>query len=184
MSDTATASKNDTANSRKKRTLRIIDQHHSACLMVFATIVVLHWIEHLTQAVQIYLLEWPRPEAGGVLGLFFPYLVTSELLHYGFASIMLIGLWLLRHGFSGSARQWWTLTLAIQFWHHFEHLLLLIQALSGSNLGGAPVPTSLVQYLVPRVELHLFYNAVVTIPMVVAMVLYYRRTPAGAVDDT
>jgi hypothetical protein len=31
------------------------------------------------------------------------------------------------------------------------------------------VPTSLVQVWVPRVELHLFYNAVVFLPMVVAM---------------
>jgi hypothetical protein len=42
------------------------------------------------------------------------------------------------------------------------------------------VPTSLVQLVVPRIELHLFYNAVVFIPMVVAMVYHLRPSPAEA----
>ena len=41
-----------------------------------------------------------------------------------------------------------------------------------------PVPTSLVQMWVPRVELHLFYNTIVFIPMVVAM--YYHMFPTGS----
>jgi hypothetical protein len=36
------------------------------------------------------------------------------------------------------------------------------------------VPTSILQMFFPRVELHLFYNAIVTIPMVVAVVLHLR----------
>jgi hypothetical protein len=36
------------------------------------------------------------------------------------------------------------------------------------------VPTSIIQLFVPRVELHLFYNTVVFIPMVVAMLLHRR----------
>jgi len=151
---------------------------HKTALLVFFAIVLAHWAEHLAQAFQIYVLGWEVPESRGVLGLAFPWLVTSEWLHYGYALIMLIGLIILQRGFVGRARTWWNIALAIQIWHHLEHLLLLIQARSGSNLGGRPMPTSLIQFLVPRVELHLFYNAVVFVPMVIAMYLHFQPRPS------
>ena len=118
----------------------------------------------------------PRPRRGGVLGYFFPWLIKSETLHYGYAVVMLAGLWLLRSGFRGVAdHRWWTIALAIQFFHHIEHALLQLQALLGWNFFGQPVPTSLVQLWVPRVELHLFYNTVVFIPMAIAM--YFHMFP-------
>src|SRR4029453_1668812 len=51
------------------------------------------------------------------------------------------------------------------------------QAIIGHNFFGRPVPTSIVQLWVPRVELHLFYNAIVFIPMVIAM--YYHMFPSS-----
>lgn len=144
---------------------------HSLYVTVFAVIVIVHWAEHLAQAAQIYLLGWPIPEANGVLGLWFPWLITSEVMHYGYAIVMLVALWCLRNGFEGRVRQWWMLAFALQFWHHIEHLLLLLQAMVGANLGGGPVRTSILQFFVPRVELHLFYNTIVTIPMIVAMIV-------------
>jgi hypothetical protein len=155
---------------------------HRFALNVFLAIVVAHWAEHITQAIQIWVLGWPVPEARGVLGLWFPWLVTSEALHYGYALVMLVAFLLLRRGFDGRARVWWNLALGIQLWHHFEHLLLLVQAQSGMYLLGASAPTSIVQLIIPRVELHLFYNSVVFVPMVVAMVLHRRRSgPSPAV---
>ncbi|MET8144906.1 hypothetical protein ABZU32_31785 [Sphaerisporangium sp. NPDC005288] len=151
--------------------------HHRLGLNVFLFIVLAHWAEHVAQAVQIYVMGWPVPEARGVLGLPFPWLVTSEWMHYGYALLMLVGLIVLRKGFTGRALTWWTISLGIQVWHHFEHLLLLLQALTGVHLLGRPVPTSIIQLLVPRVELHLFYNAVVFVPMVVAMWLHRRPRP-------
>lgn len=153
-------------------------RYHKAALMLFMIVVVAHWAEHLAQAYQIYVLGWPRPKAGGVLGLFFPWLVSSEWLHYGFAIVMLVGFVMLRHGFVGRSRTWWNLAMWIQVWHHFEHLLLLLQAVTGAFLLGAKVPTSIAQLVFPRVELHLFYNAIVFVPMVVAMVLHNRARPA------
>ncbi|MEY9211906.1 hypothetical protein NI17_008170 [Thermobifida halotolerans] len=150
---------------------------HRPSLWIFMAIVIAHWAEHVAQAVQIYVMDWPVPEARGVLGLPFPWLVTSEWLHYGYALIMLVGLFLLLPGFTGRSRTWWKISLGIQVWHHFEHLLLLLQALSGVHLGGGDAPMSLVQFLIPRVELHLFYNAAVFFPMVVAMYLHTRPTP-------
>jgi hypothetical protein len=143
-------------------------------LWVFVLIVVAHWGEHIAQAWQIWALGWSTKDARGLLGVPFPWLITTEWLHYGFAVVMLAGLILLRHAFTGTARRWWGLALKIQVWHHFEHLLLLIQALSHHNFFGASVPTSIIQLIAPRVELHLFYNTVVTVPMVVAMVVKWR----------
>ena len=148
---------------------------HKLALRLFMVVVLGHWAEHLAQAAQIYVLGWPVTEARGVLGLWYPWLIKSELLHYLYALVMLAGLWTLRKGFRGLSHKWWTAALAIQFWHHIEHALLIGQALSGHNLFGSPVPTSLIQLLIPRVELHLFYNTVVFIPMVIGM--YFHVAP-------
>ena len=150
---------------------------HKRALNFFMFIVLAHWAEHLAQAYQIHVMGWSRPQAGGFLGLYFPWLVSSELLHYVYAIVMLIGLWIFRKGFTGTSRKWWTIALVIQFWHHIEHAVLQWQAITGHYWFGSPVPISFVQLLMPkfRPELHLFYNAIVFIPMVVAM--YYHLFP-------
>jgi hypothetical protein len=139
-------------------------------------VVIAHWGEHVVQAIQIWLLGWTRPEALGLLGVPFPWLVSSESLHYGYALVMLLGLWILRHGFVGRGRKWWMAAFLIQAWHHLEHLILLGQAVVGANLLGNAVPISIVQLIVPRVELHLLYNAAVFLPMVVG--IYYHLRPS------
>ncbi|GAA3727721.1 hypothetical protein GCM10022225_06370 [Plantactinospora mayteni] len=149
-------------------------RYHRPALLFFLFIVVAHWAEHLVQAVQIWGLGWATPDARGVLGMPFPWLVREEWLHYGYALVMLAGLLLLRPGFVGEARTWWNAALLIQAWHHLEHFLLLVQAMTGSNLFNRPVPTSVIQLVVPRVELHLLYNAIVFLPMIVAMYLHRR----------
>jgi hypothetical protein len=151
---------------------------HRVALIGFMAIVLAHWAEHVAQAIQIYALGWEVKESRGVLGLPFPWLVTSEWMHYGYALIMLVGLILLRQGFVGRARTMWNIALGVQVWHHLEHLILLIQATTGSYLLGRSEPTSIIQLVAPRVELHLFYNAVVFTPMVVAMILHFRPLPA------
>src|SRR5262245_24464554 len=107
-------------------------RYHRLALNIYMFIVLAHWAEHLVQAYQVWVLDRPRPAARGVLGQWFPWLVTSEWLHYWYAVFMLVGLFLLRPGFVGRARVWWTVALVIQFWHHIEHLLLLIQAQTGT----------------------------------------------------
>jgi len=125
---------------------------HERALQLFMLVVLAHWGEHLVQAYQIYVMKWPRPQANGILGLWYPWLIQSEALHYGYALVMLI-----------------------QFWHHIEHLLLIWQATLHHNFWGKPVPCSILQLVFPRVELHLFYNSVVFIPMVAGM--YYHMFP-------
>jgi hypothetical protein len=130
---------------------RLNTRWHERSLQVFMLIVLGHWSEHLAQAFQ------------------------SEVLHYSYAVVMLFGIWLLRPGFTGLSRTWWNVALIIQFWHHIEHALLQGQVLFHHNLFNRPVPTSLAQLWVPRVELHLIYNTLVFIPMVIAM--YYHMFP-------
>lgn len=157
---------------------RLNARWHERALQIFTVIVLAHWAEHLAQAFQIYVLGWPVPESRGVLGLWYPWLVKSEVLHYGYALVMLAGLWMLRPGFVGKARTWWTVALVIQFWHHIEHALLQGQAILGHNLFNSPVPTSIAQLWIPRVELHLIYNSIVFIPMVVGM-YFHMFPPSG-----
>lgn len=165
-----------TSKTRYQKFLNTINTNqHELALRLYMVIVLAHWGEHLVQAVQIFVLHWPRPTSRGILGQFWPWLITSESLHYLYALFMLIGLWLLRSGFQGRSRTWWNISLAIQFWHHFEHFLLQGQAILGKNLFNSPVPTSLLQLVMPRVELHLFYNTIVFIPMVIGM--YYHLFP-------
>ena len=132
----------------------------------------LHWLEHIAQAYQVYVMDLPVSESLGVLGWFAPWLVTSETLHFGYALVMLSALILLAPGFGGRARIWWMISLGIQGWHFVEHALLQLQAMLGVDFFGGVVPTSVVQQWVPRVELHLLYNGLVFVPMVVAMVLH------------
>jgi len=160
---------------------RLNSQWHEIALRTFMVIVLAHWAEHLTQAFQIYVLGWPIPASRGVLGHFFPWVIRSETLHYGYALVMLAGLFILRKGFvEVEERRWWLIALAIQFFHHIEHGLLQAQAILGQNLFDRPVPTSLVQLWVPRVELHLFYNTVVFIPMIIAMYYHLFPSPSAA----
>ena len=154
---------------------RLNEEWHEIALYIYTAIVVAHWAEHLSQAFQIWVLGWPRPQAGGVLGLFFPVLVSSEWLHYAYAIVMLIGFIILRPGFGGRSRVWWDIALWLQVWHHFEHALLFSQALGDFTLFNSPVRTSIAQLFFPRVELHLFYNVVVFVPMIIAM--YYHLVP-------
>jgi hypothetical protein len=156
---------------------------HERALQVFMLVVLAHWGEHLFQAWQIYVWHWPRPKANGMLGLIWPNLIKSEQLHYGYALVMLIGLWVLRAGFTGRARTWWTVALVIQFWHHIEHFLLIWQATFHHNFWHKPVPFSVLQLFFPRVELHLFYNSIVFIPMVIG-VYYHMFPPEGEKRNT
>ena len=106
---------------------------HKQALWIYTAIVLAHWMEHLAQTTQIYLLGWPIPESRGVVGLWIPWVVTSEALHYGYALIMLIAFWILRKGFVGQSHWWWMLAFWIQFWHHIEHALLQGQAISATQ---------------------------------------------------
>lgn len=147
---------------------------HALGLKIFTAIMVAHWFEHIVQAYQVYGMGYQRHHAMGLLGQFFPWLVHSEWLHFGYAVLTWIGLIILRNGFRGSALRWWDAALIVQTWHLFEHTLLFVQAQRGFTLWGAKEPTSVLQLFWPRIELHLFYNSVVAVPIVIAMIVSRR----------
>jgi hypothetical protein len=150
---------------------------HQRAMQVFMAIILLHLSEHIFQAFQFYVLHWSRPQSLGFLGLFYPWLIHSEWLHYGHALFMLVGIAVFMPSMDGKARFWWQITFGIAFWHHIEHALLLGQVIIGQNLFGSPVPLSVVQSLgVPRLELHLFYNVIVTLPMLIAL-RFHKKAP-------
>lgn len=169
---TASATAREIAQGTPSWRVALSGRWHERAMYVFLAVTIAHWMEHLFQAFQIYYLGMPLPQARGALGYVWPWLVSSEWLHYGYAVFMVVGLALLASGLAGRAKTWWTIALAIQVWHLFEHSLLLVQAQSGIFLFGANAPTSILQVVVRRPELHLFYNAIVTIPMTIGM-LYH-----------
>src|SRR5438128_5894541 len=124
---------------------------HRPALQFFMAIVLFHWAEHIVQAYQAFVLHWPRPMAMGILGMYYPWLMKTEVLHYGFAVVMLIGLWVLRKGFTGTSYKWWMVAFWIQFWHHFEHFILFYQAQTHRFWFGGSVLTSVGQIWIPPI---------------------------------
>ena len=97
MTAAVTSSETESNPTRTVRE-RLNAEWHERALQVFMLVVLGHWAEHLAQAYQIYGLGWPAPQARGVLGLLYPWLIKSEVLHYCYALVMLVGIWLLRPG--------------------------------------------------------------------------------------
>ena len=141
---------------------------------LFIAVVLAHWAEHFVQIFQIHVLGFPRSEACGLVGIWFPHITHAEWFHFSYALFMLIGLVALRgrfvtreyrfnfYGYSYPARRWWDIALAIMVWHFIEHWLLLYQSLTGIYLFGAAKPMSFLQTAFPamRAELHFVYNAI------------------------
>lgn len=133
---------------------RLNTHRHRQALTVLTVIVLVYWAVRLLRAAQIHLFHIPAPQAHGLLGVPFPWLVHSEWSHHGYSLIVLIGFLALLPGFTGPARTWWLLALGVQLWCQAEHL-------TGSG-----------------VELDLFHDVVVLAPAAVAMRLH--RRPSGA----
>lgn len=151
-------------------------------LAVFMIVVAVHWVEHLVQVAQIHLMGTPVPQALGVLGEVWPDLVSSEWLHFTYNLAVLVGAALLLRLFGGPVRRWWAVGVWAQVWHFFEHGLLFAQVQGGFTLFGAETQSSVVQLLIPRVELHLFYNAIVTLLLGVALAQRKRKDVTPSAD--
>jgi hypothetical protein len=151
-----------------------INRHHTTLLVGLLVIVAFHWIEHVAQAIQVWFLGVPPSEALGFLGAKFPWLVRTESLHWILNAVIGAGLICLRPRLAGRARRYWNAALYIQAWHMFEHTLLLGQYVSGLYVLGRGVPTSILQLWIPRMNLHLFYNGIVTLPLFTGAILHLR----------
>jgi hypothetical protein len=156
---------------------------HRRAVLLYLVIVASHFLEHAAQMGQVHVLGWPRPAAGGALGLAFPGIAMAEVLHTTWNSLQLTGLILLLPGFAVArrARGWWLAALALQTWHWFEHAVIQLQYITGIYLYGAMKQMSILERLAPRIELHFAYNLVVFVPTVIAIAILLTRTRrAGA----
>jgi hypothetical protein len=168
--------------------------YHAQALWIFMLVIVAHWMEHVLQIYQIYGLGWAPADAGGLLGVVYPQLVESEILHFVYDFIQWGGIVLLYPGFRGRARTFWGIATIIQTWHYIEHVLLMGQYMSGNYLFGAAQQISIGQLWFPRAELHFFYNLFVFMPMVIAVHFYLQpklaslagasATPSNDRDDS
>lgn len=147
---------------------------HERALWLYMAIVFGHWSEHLAQVYQVYVLGWLPKDAGGVLGLWYPLLAQSEVLHIAYNGSMWLGLFLLLPGMKQASR-WWKIALILQSWHLFEHFLLQYQYITKHFFFKATVQTGIGQLLIPRVELHFLYNLLVFIPLVLAYYYYFAK---------
>jgi hypothetical protein len=139
-------------------------------LNYFLIVVYSHLFEHIAQMFQLYVLGWTRPQSLGLLGLIWPQLIHSEYLHYGHALFMLVGIYYLTKYMYNKHSLWWmNLTLLLAFYHHFEHLLLLIQSISHVYFFDKTIAISIGQLWFPRIELHFFYNILVGLPLMIAL---------------
>lgn len=152
-------------------------KYHSKYLFLFNLIVLSHFAEHLFQIIQLYILNWERKQALGLLGLWQPWLIHSEWLHYGHALFMVIGLYYLSFSVLDKvSKQWWNYATFLAFCHHIIHFILLSQAITNYNLFNFSTPIDPFQAIgllfhigIPRIELHFFYNLVILIPMVISL---------------
>jgi len=149
-------------------------RRHVTALLAYLVVVAIHFVEHVTQIVQIHLLGLPAREAGGLVGELLPRLVANESLHMVYNTLQLTGLILLFPGFRRHrvAKRWWIAAIVAQCWHWLEHAFLQVQVLTGHYFYGAIKQMSVLERFFPRPELHFAYNLSVVVPTVVAVVVY------------
>ena len=155
-------------------------------MLIFMGIVTAHWLEHIFQAVQVYILGWPVAHADGALGHIWHGAADNEWIHWGYAAAMLFGLvflyeYSIRTSSPPMAQGLWLTTVGMQAWHSMEHTWLLTQFLMGEK----PVSFGTVWFGIPRMELHLLYNTVITLTMLVALaVRWYQTRPYKATEGS
>ncbi|MEZ4606252.1 MAG: hypothetical protein R2865_05465, partial [Deinococcales bacterium] len=157
-------------------------RRHRLALYLYLALVAGHFSEHLLQLVQVYWLGWSPRLAGGLLGLYFPSLAASEVLHMTYNSLQLTGLIILLPGFKGLARRLWLIALVFQSWHFIEHAFLQIQYLTGHYFLGAIKQMSFLEIFFPRLELHFVYNLLVFVPTILASLIYLKNFAAFSPD--
>lgn len=152
-------------------------------LILYLILIVGHFAEHVLQLIQAAVLAWPRPEAGGLIGLWSPQLLTNESLHFSYNLMQLLGLLVLSYHVTGRARVWWRIAIVVQLWHFFEHFLLQSQWLTGIFLFNTAKQMGIGELLVPRLELHFIYNALVFFPTMIGVYFYVKSRMSDQVSE-
>jgi hypothetical protein len=141
----------------------------------------LHFIEHIAQILQIYVIGVPRAEAHGIFGN-----LDQEYVHFFFDSFLEIGVIILLFKFKKNLALW--ATFLIGAWHTAEHwYITYYYTFDRANYNPAPAPgihaiNGLLAHgglLWPnspflRAELHFTYNLLFTLPLIWGFILILR----------
>ena len=156
---------------------RLNAQWHKPAVIALSLLVLAHWCILGIRAIDLYVMGRSVTDAESLLGVVF-----SGVADYAYALLALIALWVLRPGFVGRSRLWWTAAFWIMAWVHLEYALLAYQIVAGRYLFGAAQPTCVLQLLglTRLLEVNLLYGALATAPMIVALYLHRFPRPAEA----
>lgn len=166
--------------SATKQTAHVQPSHLSG--LVFLGVVLLqglHELEHITQALQRFVLD--DPNGAGLLGSW----IDIEPVHlvYNGSFLLLLALtyrlgWGHIHNSPTRPVVFWLMTFALLFqsYHFIEHLFKIVQFI-GSGTNGTP---GILGQFFNLVWLHLVYNTIVYVPVLLAFFLggFYRVTVA------
>ena len=124
-----------------------------------------HVLEHTAQMVQLHILGLGGPQARGIVGA-----LDLEWTHFAWSLWVLCASALLLRRFPHS--RWLVLAVALGVWHELEHVVIMstflatgvvgtpgLLAAGGALGGGLPIS---------RPDLHFLYNAMITIPLILA----------------
>lgn len=141
---------------------------HFGWLALFYTLVLTqtgHFIEHLTQMVQIHLLGLSGRDASGVFGR-----LDTEWVHFIWNTWVLVAVVALLFRYRDN--RWLWLSLVAAGWHEIEHAYLIVHYISTGLEGNPGLLSSggVIAGGLPftRPDLHFFYNVVETVPLLVA----------------
>ncbi|OLC57055.1 MAG: hypothetical protein AUH85_04345 [Chloroflexi bacterium 13_1_40CM_4_68_4] len=111
-----------------------------------------HVLEHTAQMVQLHILGLGGPQARGIVGA-----LDLEWTHFAWSLWVLCASALLLRRFPHS--RWLVLAVALGVWHELEHVVIMSTFLA-TGVVGTPGFS--------RPELHFLYNAMITIPLILA----------------
>lgn len=118
----------------------------------FIVLLFMHFLEHVVQMSELYILHWSRSNCLGLVGLVFPELVHNEILHWTQAVLTFFGfLYLYRL----------PVTTTLSLLHLLEHQILLTQYIMDYPR------CSIGQIFFPRIELHFTYNLVIMVSFLI-----------------
>jgi hypothetical protein len=132
-----------------------------------------HFVEHIAQIIQIYVLNYPPEHAHGIFGA-----LDTEWIHFLWNITLLIFNILLIKKFPKNIFLW--INAVAVLWHQFEHTYIMwvylttgvsgdpgLLSQGGLILGGLP-------YI--RADIHFVYNILETLPLTIAFILQLRSS--------
>ncbi len=125
-----------------------------------------HVLEHVVQVVQLRVLHEPKEHAHGIFGA-----LDVEWVHFVWNSWILLAIVVLLIGRPGN--RWLLIAAPLAAWHLAEHVVLIATYLA-TGVEGSPGLLAMGGLIgnglpIPRPELHLLYNVMETIPLIIGL---------------